>query len=119
MPKFRWPFSNPLQVTALHKKLFGGKGKKFTWKRAAVIGLWGLGVFVLLIVLLFAWYAKDLPTPGKIRTLTSASSTRLFDRNMKPLYTISGEKKRIVVEDKDIPLVVKQATFAFENKPFY
>jgi len=68
---------------------------------------------------MFAWFAKDLPTPGKIRNLVSASSTRLFDRNMKPLYTISGEKKRILIDKEEIPEVVKNATIALEDKDFY
>lgn len=119
VPKFRWPFSNPVQVTKLHQKLFGKKSRKLTWKRVGVITLWGFGAVILGIVLLFAWFAKDLPTPGKIRALTSESSTRLYDRNMKPLYTISGEKKRILVESSEIPDVVRQATIALEDHSFY
>jgi 1A family penicillin-binding protein len=119
LPKFRWPLSNPVQVTKLHQKLFGKNRKKLTWRRVGVVFLWGLGTVILGIVLLFAWFAKDLPTPGKIRALTSESSTRLFDRNMKPLYTISGEKKRILVESNEIPDVVRQATIALEDHNFY
>lgn len=120
VPKIRWPFSNPVQVTKLHQKLFGKKKKRpLTWKRVGLFFLWVFAAIVLTIVFLFAWFAKDLPTPGKIKSLASESSTRLFDRNMKPLYTISGEKKRIVIEAKDIPEVVKQATIALEDHNFY
>lgn len=120
--KFRNPFSKGLNLTKLRSRLFSFKTKKsrrFTWKSALKICLWGLGAFVLLIVFLFAWFAKDLPTPGKIRGLETAGSTRLYDRNMKPLYTISGEKKRILVDSKDIPENVKQATIALEDHQFY
>lgn len=119
-PKIRNPFRNPIQLHKLPAKLFSRKKtKKITWRMVGKAFLWGLAGFVLILVFLFAWFAKDLPTPGKIRALTSASSTRLFDRNMKPLYTISGEKKRIIVDDKDIPITVRQATVALEDKDFY
>jgi 1A family penicillin-binding protein len=120
-PKFRFPLANPVN---LHKKVFSLKGKgkkrpKITGKKVAVIFLWGLAIFVGIVVFMFAWFAKDLPTPGKIKTLVSESSTRLFDRNNNPLYTISGEKKRILIEEKDIPEHVKEATIALEDKDFY
>lgn len=120
-PQWRWPFSNPVGLVKLQKKLFG-KNKttsKFSWKLAGRIALWGLASVVLIVIFLFAWFAKDLPTPGKIRNLVSVSSTRLYDRNLQPLYTISGEKKRITIEAKDIPDSVKQATVAIEDKRFY
>lgn len=119
MKKFRWPFSNPVKITKLHKQVFGQKGRRLTWKRLGVWAMWGLGAFLLIVVFMFAWFAKDLPTPGKLRSLVSGSSTRLFDRNLKPLYTISGEKKRILLESKDIPEVIKQATIALEDHNFY
>lgn len=123
LKKFQWrlPLSNPVGLVKLQKKLFnkGKKPSKFNWKVAGKIALWGFSVFILLVVFLFAWFAKDLPTPGKIRNLVSVSSTRLYDRNLQPLYTISGEKKRITVEGKDIPDIVKQATVAIEDKRFY
>jgi len=90
-----------------------------TWRRVGRYLLWGLGAILLIVIFLFAWFAKDLPTPGKIKSLVSAGSTRLFDRNMKPLYTISGEKKRILIEGEEIPEVIKQATIALEDHDFY
>lgn len=118
--RFRGPLANPLRLEQLQRRLFGPKRvKRISWRTLAKISLWGAGALLLIIVFLFAWFAKDLPTPGKIRNLVSASSTRLFDRNLKPLYTISGEKKRIIIEEKDIPEVVKQATVALEDHQFY
>src|SRR3989338_3395889 len=119
LPKFRSPFANPLDIKRLQRRLFNRRRPKITWRRALRFTLWAFGLFILFVVFLFAWFAKDLPTPGKIRNLASAGSTRLFDRNMKPLYTISGEKKRIIIESKDIPEVVREATIAMEDKDFY
>ncbi len=121
LPKLKFGWRNPVGLTKLQQRLFGGKksSPKITWKKIGRIALYGLGVFLLLIVFMFAWFAKDLPTPGKIRNLVAASSTRLFDRNMNPLYTISGEKKRIIIEKDQIPDVIKNATIALEDKDFY
>lgn len=119
LPKIRNPFANPISLKKIQNQIFTLRRGKFTWKKAGKYGLWTLGVVVLIIVFMFAWFAKDLPTPGKIRSLVSAGSTRLFDRNMKPLYTISGEKKRILIDEKEIPEVVKEATIALEDHEFY
>ncbi|QQG49986.1 MAG: PBP1A family penicillin-binding protein [Candidatus Berkelbacteria bacterium] len=115
----RNPFKNPIGLKKLHQKFFGKKSRRFSWKQAGIVALWGAGIFVLIAIFLFAWFAKDLPTPNKIRDLVSVGSTRLYDRNMKPLYTISGDKKRILIENKDIPEVAKQATIALEDRDFY
>jgi len=117
-PRIRNPFKSQVNLRVLQKKLFQKK-KKISWRTVGKYALWSLGIFLLIIVFLFAWFAKDLPTPGKIKRLVSASSTRLFDRNMKPLYTISGERKRILLDEKDIPESIKQATVALEDKNFY
>lgn len=126
MKKFfaRWRLRNPLaSPVGLQKRQFRLFSKfrrpKITWRGAGKALLWGVGGFLLVIILLFAWYAKDLPTPGKIRNLAAEGSTRLFDRNMNPLYTISGEKKRIIVDQKDIPLIMQQTTLALEDRNFY
>ncbi len=118
---FKNPFKNPVGLDKLHQKFFGKKNgkRRFNWKQAGIISLWALGIFILILIFLFAWFAKDLPTPNKIRNLVNVGSTRLYDRNMKQLATISGEKKRYLVDDKDIPLTVKQATIALEDRDFY
>ena len=120
LPKVRNPFASPVNLKKLQQRLFSKKGPpKFTWRRFGKYVLWTIAAIILIIVLMFAWFAKDLPTPGKIRNLAAEGSTRLFDRNMQPLYTISGEQKRIIIDQKDIPQVVKDATIAIEDKNFY
>ena len=76
-------------------------------------------VFLGLIILLAAWYAKDLPSPGKINSKISAQSTQIFDRNGKILYEVHGNENRILVDMKDIPQNAKNATVAVEDKNFY
>lgn len=118
--KFRNPFASPLKLTSIHQKLFSRNKKfRFTWKGFGKFCLYFFGAIILISIFLFAWFAKDLPTPGKIKSLSSAASTRLLDRNGQELYDISGEKKRIIIDGKDIPDNVKQATIALEDKTFY
>jgi len=108
-------FKNPFNI----RKIFQKADKKTTWKK---IKFWGIrtliGLFSLSI-LLFAWYAKDLPTPGKIRSLKMASSTQLFDRNGKPIFALHGDVKRDILSSQNIPTNVKEAAVATEDRNFY
>lgn len=117
-PLGRWPFKNPVGLTKLHRRIFG-RGKKWTWKKFGRIALYSLGTLILIIILTAAWFIKDLPTPARLNGLVSSGSTRLFARNGETLYTISKEKKQIIIDEKDIPEVVKQATIALEDHNFY
>lgn len=93
--------------------------KKFTWKKVKFYGLRVLIGLAVFIVLLFAWFAKDLPTPGKIKNMQMASETKIFDRNGKPIYALSGDIKRDVISSGDIPQNVKNATISAEDHTFY
>lgn len=88
--------------------------KKKIWRYL----LYGIGAFFLFVVFLFVWYSKDLPTPEKLAARRATESTKIFDRNGDLLYT-TGEKRRTVIEDKDMPVYVRQATVAIEDKDFY
>lgn len=103
---------NPLRLKIFQKRNINTKK----------VGKWllrGLGAFFVLIILIFAWYSKDLPTPGKIKRWRPAESTQIYDREGRLLFAVSGEQKRIVVSDKDIPDKVKQATISLEDRNFY
>ena len=107
---------NPLKRKTIQFKL---KRKKFSWKNFRFYAIRVLIGFVALIILLFAWYAKDLPTPGKIKNYQAAASTQLFDRNGKPIYALHGDIQRDLIESKDMPETAKQAAVAAEDKSFY
>ncbi len=68
--------------------------------------------------LLFAWYAKDLPSPTKLSQSTGAS-TVFYDRDGKILYEMFKDKNRVPVTLTDLPNYLKQATIAIEDKNFY
>jgi len=122
MFKFRWPWHNPFNLRQsvadnIRQRLFGVK--RLTWHNFRV---WSLRILVglaIFILLLFAWYAKDLPTPGKIKNRQAVAATQLFDRNGKPIYAFHGDVKRVIIDDKNIPDSIKKATITAEDRGFY
>ena len=80
---------------------------------------WLLPAF--LIFLFFYFYIlKDLPSPQKLARYESVSqSTQILDRHGKLLYNIFTEEDRTIVKLEEIPLYLRQATVAIEDKNFY
>lgn len=113
--KARRLFMNPLGL----RPKFPIKIKRWSWRKFFRGVSIAAGVGILAIAFLFAWYAKDLPSPNKIRSLTPVQATQILDRNGNPLYQAYGDEKRINVDFKDIPDSVKHATIAVEDKTFY
>lgn len=95
-----------------------GKVKLRTWSSLAFIALIGFIGVVLFVGVLFAWYAKDLPRPDKVRR-TEGLSTVVLDRNGERLYDIFEKENREPVHFEDIPKFLKDATVAIEDKGFY
>ncbi|MEI7749745.1 MAG: PBP1A family penicillin-binding protein [Candidatus Moraniibacteriota bacterium] len=95
-------------------------GKK-KWPR--ILGriiLWGFGASVVAVFAIFAWVAKDLPSPGKINSRVIPESTKIYDRTGQHLlYDVHGEEKRTVVPITDIPKSVQAATLSLEDQSFY
>ena len=90
-----------------------------TWKLWKKILLYGSIILFLLIGGTFAWFSKDLPTPGKIRSYQPAQATQIFDRNGNLLYSVYGQEQRESISFSDMPQSVKDATIATEDKDFY
>jgi len=82
----------------------------------------GIAGFILLAFIasfiIFAWYAKDLPSPGKLSQNTGFS-TVFYDRDGKILYEMYKDKNRVPVSLKEISKYVQQGTVAVEDKTFY
>jgi penicillin-binding protein 1C len=72
----------------------------------------------IFIFILFAWYAKDLPSPSKLSQQTGYS-TVFYDRDGKVLYDMYKDKNRVPVTLEEIPKTLKEATIAIEDKNFY
>lgn len=83
-----------------------------------------IGFVILLFVgflfsfILFAWYAKDLPSPSKLSE-SSDNSTVFYDKDNKVIYEMFKDKNRVPVTFQELPLYLKQATIAIEDKNFY
>ncbi|OGE30572.1 hypothetical protein A2631_03385 [Candidatus Daviesbacteria bacterium RIFCSPHIGHO2_01_FULL_44_29] len=77
-----------------------------------IIGI--TSVIGLLIFLL-----SQIPAPDQLQNRTIAESTKIFDRNGELLYDIFQNQNRTPVKLSEIPLTVRQATIAIEDKDFY
>ncbi len=75
---------------------------------------------VLATIGIFAYVAKDLPSPGKVNTRFIAESTKIYDRTGEHLlYDVHGEEKRTLIPFSDIPENLRAATIALEDQDFY
>ncbi len=95
------------------------RANQFSFQRLARWLLLATAVTLVGTATLFAYYSKDLPTPGKIAARTVVQSTQILDRNGKLLYEIHGEQNRNVIPLDQIPKVAQQATLAAEDADFY
>lgn len=114
----KFDFHNPLKVR--HRA--GTKdGRKRRWNKQKIWRSIKLGAVaaIFLTAALFAWYSKDLPTPGKIRKRQAIESTKIVDRDGELLYEVHGDQNRTILKSDDIPDTVKQATLTAEDRNFY
>jgi len=98
------------------------------WLLAIVLVLTGMNILSALtgfgtVVSVFAYYAQQLPEPGAITAVEEDfGTTRLYDRTGQVLlYEIIDPAggDRTWVQLSDIPLSLRQATIAIEDKTFY
>ncbi|OGF25729.1 hypothetical protein A2303_07055 [Candidatus Falkowbacteria bacterium RIFOXYB2_FULL_47_14] len=84
---------------------------------AAIVLFLGGVLFSLTAV---AWISRDLPDPDGLLDRQLAQSTIIYDRTGEQvLYEIHGDQKRTLVNLVDLPVYIKQATIAIEDKDFY
>jgi len=88
------------------------------WVNLAKIAFGAVIVGFLLMLGIFAFFAKDLPNPDKVAR-REGFATKIYDRSGKLLYDVYSDQRRNPVDITAIPLVVKQATIAIEDKNFY
>ncbi len=112
-PKKQGPEKASLQST---KKYTFYKSWGFWWKTFLSLALIGF----LSIAGIFAWFARDLPSPENLTNRTIAQSTKIYDRTGKHLlYEIHGEEKRTEIPFSQMPDTLKYATIALEDQNFY
>ena len=78
----------------------------------------GAILFIILIFVGLPLLSLTLPSPDKVSTSSNAS-TQILDRNGQLLYEIYANKNRTPVQLTDMPLYLRQATIAIEDKNFY
>src|SRR3989344_3002496 len=84
-----------------------------------LLGVLALTIFGFIISFaVFAWYAKDLPSPGKLSE-SGGNSTVFYDREDKVLYEMYKDKNRVPVALSEISENLQKATIAIEDKNFY
>lgn len=86
--------------------------------RLSLFGLLAVVAGVLLTAFLFIWYARDLPRPDRI-VRREGFATKIYDRNNELLYDVYAEERRTPVKLEEVPLYLRQATVAIEDKHFY
>ena len=106
----------------LHRNKLSPSEKKLrrikTWRTIALVfcGLVVLGIIVFLVM--FFWFSKDLPQPGEVIRWEGYSS-KIYDRNGELLYDLFQEERRQPSKAEEIPAVLKNATVAIEDRDFY
>ncbi len=94
--------------------------KKINWKKLGKVALWSIGGIFLIIVVIFAYIAKDLPSPGGLNKRVIIESTKIYDRTGEHLlYEVHGEEKRTQIQFSEIPDAVRYATISLEDQNFY
>jgi 1A family penicillin-binding protein len=91
----------------------------YLYSKIAKYAFFGLiGLFVVMFIMFF-WFSRDLPTPGKLSASNFSQSTKIFDRNGVLLYDIYKDENRTYVALDQIPKMLQEATIAIEDKDFY
>ncbi len=81
----------------------------------AFVGVIFIFIFLFIGLPLFG---LTLPSPDKI-VRTQGFSTQIMDRNGVVLYDVYANQNRTPVQINDVPLYLRQATIAIEDKNFY
>jgi len=93
------------------------KNSRLIAKLAKLAFLGVIGFFLLSFVV-FPLFAFNLPSPDKI-VRREGFSTKILDRNGEVLYDIFANQRRTPVGLEDVPLYLRQASIAVEDKNFY
>jgi len=89
--------------------------KAALFAKLAFVGVIGL---FLIAIIIFPLLAFNLPSPDKI-IRREGFSTKILDRDGEVLYDIYADQKRTPIALNQVPLYLRQATVAIEDKNFY
>ncbi len=100
-----------IKIPGLSKILSGNKLPRYAF--------YSLIALVVAIPLVFLWFSRDLPTPGKLITSQYKDATRIYDREGELLYSVFQDENRTYVSLDKIPKKLQEATIAIEDEDFY
>ena len=89
------------------------------WSKITRLILIAFVAGIIIVPLLFVWYSRDLPTPGKLVTSKYKDATRIYDREGELLYSVYQDQNRTYVKLPEIPKYLREGTIAIEDKDFY
>ncbi len=98
---------------------FSNTPKDVLISRIFKYSFFGLIGLILLMAVLFIWYGRDLPAPGKLVEAQVSQSSGIYDRNGELLFSVYQNQNRIYVTLDKIPKFLRQGTIAIEDKSFY
>ena len=81
--------------------------------------LMGLVACVIAVPVLFLWFSRDLPEPGRLVASKYKDATKIYDRKGELLYSVYQDENRTYVKLSDIPKPLKEATISIEDRDFY
>jgi membrane peptidoglycan carboxypeptidase len=83
-----------------------------------LIGTLSSLIFIF-IPLVFVIFLQELPDPKQLTYQSPALTTKIFDRNGTLLYQIYAQQNRTLIPLSSIPVHLREATIAIEDKNFY
>src|SRR3989304_2357153 len=96
------------------------KRKKIKLLNAAITA--GFVLFILYrlsTALVFGYFAREIPSPDRLTNRNVEQSTKIYDRSGVLLYNVHGDQNRTLVTLDKVPVYLKDATIAIEDKTFY
>lgn len=93
------------------------KLKTMTFVASVVLILMIVGLFGVIVV--FAYFSRELPNPNRLLERSFELSTRFYDRKDNLIYEVFGDKNRTLVVLSDVNPYVTYATLSVEDAEFY
>ncbi|MBI2032521.1 MAG: penicillin-binding protein [Candidatus Levybacteria bacterium] len=78
-----------------------------------------ISFFLVFLPLISIIIFQTLPSPRELIYQEVAQTTKIYDRNGKLLYQIYANQNRTLITLSEIPINLKNATIAIEDKNFY
>ncbi len=104
------PMGQPYRPSKLHTTL--------TDFRGFALGVGAAFLFIFIPYIAYHWLVA-LPNPQLLTRRDLEVTTKIYDRNGALLYEIYADQNRTPLKLTEIPLTLRQATIAIEDREFY